>query len=282
MDGTLQLRDYFYAGFNNYCLNNYKNIEEEEEKKEADEYIYQIYMISNIKKDFILSLKYEKNENLYLLYLYYKYYYLNEKEDVLSELKNLKISSTNGNILKSRILFDNDLLDECFDLLEDGTVEVKAAKIFFLLSINRNDLVKEIINEYLKMNDEIPIIKIALAIYYLYNDNYKESFLIFDDLESLYSSVVNDFSTIILNGKSVSNIISYEFNDAKEYLKNAIKNEINNSDILYNLITCSLYLYELDEAEEYLKKLYDFFPVHDSISVLRKIDYEVDNFVCEF
>ncbi|CRG98446.1 coatomer epsilon subunit, putative [Plasmodium relictum] len=281
MDDTLQIRDYFYAGFNNYCLNNYDNIGEEE-KKEADEYIYQIYMINNIKKDFILNLKYEKNENLYFLYLYYKYYYLGEKEDVLPEIKKLKVSSTNVNILKSRIFFDNDLLDECFDLLEDGTVEVKAAKIFLLLSINRNDLAKQIIDEYLKVNDEIPIIKIALAIYYLYNDNYKESFLIFDDLESLYSSVVNDFSTIILNGKSVSNIISYEFNDAKEFLKNSLKNEINNGDIIYNLITCSLYLYEVDEANEYLKKLYDFFPIHDSINVLKKIDFEIDNFVSEF
>lgn len=128
------------------------------------------------------------------------------------------------------------------------------------------------------MNEEIPIIKIVLAIYYLFNDNNKESFLIFDDLESLYGSMINDHSNIILNGKAVASILNYEFNDAKEFLKN----QINNGDILYNLITCSLYLYELDEANEYLTKLYDNYSSHDSLKVLKKIDDEVDNFVSEF
>lgn len=104
--------------------------------------------MENIKKDAILKLKNEKNENLYLLYLYYKYYYMNDKENVLNEIKQLNTSSCNANILKSRIFFDNDLLDECFDLLENGTIEIKAAKIFFLLNINRQDIVNEIIKDF--------------------------------------------------------------------------------------------------------------------------------------
>ncbi|SOV75523.1 coatomer epsilon subunit, putative [Plasmodium sp. gorilla clade G3] len=278
MDTPLQIRDFFYGGFNKHCLNCFENIKDEKEKKGCEEFIYQIYMIENIKKDAILKLKNEKNENLYLLYLYYKYYYMNDKENVLNEINKLNTSSCNANILKSRIFFDNDLLDECFDLLENGTIEIKAAKIFFLLNINRQDIVNEIIKDFLHMNEEIPIIKIVLAIYYLFNDNNKESFLIFDDLESLYGPMINDHSSIILNGKAVASILNYEFNDAKEFLKN----QINNGDILYNLITCSLYLYELDEANEYLTKLYDSYSSHDSLKVLKKIDDEVDNFVSEF
>ncbi|SBT74750.1 coatomer subunit epsilon, putative [Plasmodium malariae] len=281
MDGALQIRDYFYAGFNNYCLKTYEHLGEEE-KMQAAEYIYQIYMINNMNNNLILNLRNSKEENLYLLYLYYKYYYLDEKEDVLTEIKKIRTSSTNGTILKSRILFDHDLMDECFDLLNDDNIEIKAAKFFFLFSINRNDLVKEMIDDYLKMNDEIPIIKIVLAIFYLYNDNNKESFLIFDDLESLYTSVVNDISAVILNGKGVSNILNYEFNDAKEILKNSMKSKICNADIIFNLVTCSLYLFELDEANEYLNQLYNFYPSHDSLTVLKKIDHEVDNFVAEF
>ncbi|SBT30488.1 coatomer subunit epsilon, putative (SEC28) [Plasmodium ovale wallikeri] len=301
MDIPLQIRDFFHGGFNKYCLSNYEKMEEGEEKKEAEEYIYQIYMINNMKHDLILGLKNEKekNENLYMLYLYYKYYYMGEKENVLTQLKGLNSSSTSGIILKSRILFDNDLMDECFELLDSsfmenngyiddviiqsGILEVNAAKIFFLLYINRNDLVKEMINDYLKMNDEIPIVKIVLAIFNLYNDNCKEAFLIFDDLESLFSSTINECSGVILNGKGVSNILNYEFTDAKEFLKSALKNEeMNCGDVIYNLITCSLYLYELEEANEYLNKLYNSYPSHDSLNVLKNIDYEVDNFVAEF
>ncbi|SCD22377.1 coatomer subunit epsilon, putative [Plasmodium ovale] len=300
MDTPLQIRDFFHGGFNKYCLANYEKMKEGEEKKEAEEYIYQIYMINNMKHDLILGLKNEKekNENLYMLYLYYKYYYMGEKENVLTQLKGLNSSSTSGIILKSRILFDNDLMDECFELLDSnsmeggyidvgtmqsGILEVSAAKIIFLLYINRNDLVEEMINDYLKMNDEIPIVKIVLAIFNLYNDNSKEAFLIFDDLESLFSSTVNECSFVILNGKGVSNILNYEFTDAKEFLKGALKNEeMNCGDVIYNLITCSLYLYELEEANEYLNKLYNSYPSHDSLNVLKNIDYEVDNFVAEF
>ncbi|VWU50456.1 coatomer subunit epsilon, putative, partial [Hepatocystis sp. ex Piliocolobus tephrosceles] len=275
-------RDYFYAGFNDYCLRTYEHIEGEE-KQEADEYIYQIFMINNIKNELIMSLKNTKNEKLYLLYLYYKYYYLNEKENILNELKNINVLSSNGTILKSRILFDNNLLDECLDILENGSIEISAAQILFLLSIDREDLVKDKINIFLKMNDETPIVKIILAIFYLYTDNYKESFLLFEDLESLYTSVVNDVSTIIINGKGVSNMLSYEFNDAKDLLKNGLNDcKTKNGDIIYNLITTSLYLYELDDANDYLNKLYKTYPRHDSLDVLEMIDYEVENFVPDF
>lgn len=281
MDDILQIRDYFYAGYNNHCLNMYEELEGED-KKEAEEYVYQIYMVNNTKKEILLGLRNLKNENLYVLFLYYKYYYLGEREGMVPEVKNVKSTSSNANILKSRILFDSDCLDECFDLLEDGTIEMKAAKIFFLLSINRVDLAKDIVNEYLKMNDEIPIIKITLAIFYLYTNNSKESFLIFDDLESLYSSIVSDFSQIVFNGKGVSSMLNHEYHDAKEYLNGCLKGEMTNADTLFNLITCSLYLYELEEAEQYLNKLYTTYPIHESIDMLKKMDYEIDNFSAEF
>lgn len=281
MDDILQLRDYFYAGYNNYCLKIYENVGGEDQS-EAQEYIYQIYMSDINKKNFVLKLKNEKNENLYFLYLYYKYYYLNERdENILNEMKSLKTTS-NMNILKSRIFFDHDLLDECFDMLEDGTIEMKALKIFLLLHINRFDLAKELITDFLKIHEEIPIVKIAIAIYYFFENNYKESFLLFDDIESLHSSITNDTSSIIVNGKSIASILSYEFQDAKECLNNSLKNEVVSNDTLYNLITCSLYLYEMEEAETYLNDLYASFPEHESVSMLKKIDQEIDNFVSDF
>ncbi|SCM24837.1 coatomer subunit epsilon, putative [Plasmodium chabaudi chabaudi] len=283
MDTTLQIRDYFYGGFNKFCLDNYDKIQSQE-KKEIEEYIYQIYMIKNIKNDLILSLNNPNNSNLYLLYLYYKYYYLCDKENVLEEISKLKTTSQNANILKSRLLFDNDKVEECFDLLEEGSIELNAAKVFMLLNIWRNDIVYNIMNNYFfKMNEDIPIVKIVLAIFYLYNNNNKESFLIFDDLESLYTPMLNDSSNIIWNGKGVSNLLAHEYNDAKEFLTNALKNsDISYPDAIYNLITCSLYLCELEEADDYLNKLYSSYPPHDSLSVLKNIDYEIDNFVPDF
>ncbi|GAW78953.1 coatomer epsilon subunit [Plasmodium gonderi] len=285
MEGTLQIRDFFYAGYKNYCLRRFETAGEEE-RKEAEEYIYQIYMMENEKKDMIINLKNSTNENLQLLYMYYKHYYLKEKmqdeNSLLNEIKKLKITSVNGNILKSRFFFDYELLQECFELMQDGPIEVISSKILLLLHMNRHDLASQMINEYKKMNDEIPIIKIMLAIFYLYDDNNKESFLIFDDLESMYESTVNDISTIILNGKGVSNILNYEFNDAKELLKKALHEDISNGDVLHNLITCSLYLYELEDANEYLNKLYDSYPSHESLSLLKQIDHEVDTFAPQF
>ncbi|KJP89376.1 hypothetical protein AK88_01042 [Plasmodium fragile] len=290
MDGTLQIRDFFYAGYENYCLRNFETASKEE-RKEAEEYIYQIYMRRN-EKDALLGLKKSPNENLQWLCKYYQHYYLKEKkakegnaieaEALLSEVEKMKITSPNGNILKSRLLFECNKLQECFELLADGPIEVTSAKIVLLLLINRPDLVIQMIEEYKRMNDEIPIVKIILAIFYLYTENQKEAFLIFDDLESMCGSIVNDVSTVILNGKGVSNILNYEFNDAKEFLKNALKEDPTNGDALYNLITCSLYLYELEEASDYLDKLYDSFPTHESLTVLKKIDDAVDNFVAQF
>ncbi|GAB64455.1 coatomer epsilon subunit [Plasmodium cynomolgi strain B] len=290
MEGTLQIRDFFYAGYENYCLRNFETASKEE-RKEAEEYIYQIYMRRN-EKEALLGLKKSPNENLQWLYRYYQHYYLKEKkakggvameaEALLSEVEKLKITSPNGNILKSRLLFDCNKLQECFELLADGPIEVTSAKIVLLLLINRHDLVSQMIEEYKRLNDEIPIVKIMLAIFYLYNEIHKEAFLIFDDLESMCGSIVNDVSTVILNGKGVSNILNYEFNDAKEFLKNALREDPTNGDVLYNLITCSLYLYELDEASDFLDKLYDSFPSHESLTVLKKIDDAVDNFVAQF
>ncbi|ANQ05779.1 Uncharacterized protein PCOAH_00001260 [Plasmodium coatneyi] len=291
MDGILQIRDFFYAGYENYCLRNFETASKEE-RKEAEEYIYQIYMRRN-EKETLLGLKKSPNENLQWLCKYYEHYYLKEKKAkgnlameaeaaLLSEVEKMKITSPNGNILKSRLLFDCNKLQECFQLLADGPIEVTSAKIVLLLLMNRHDLVSQIIEDYKRMNDEIPIVKIMLAIFYLYTENQKEAFLIFDDLESMFGSTVNDSSTVILNGKGVSNILNYEFNDAKEFLKNTLKEDPTNGDALYNLITCSLYLYELDEANDFLDKLYDSFPSHESLSVLKNIDDAVDNFVAQF
>ncbi|EUD66623.1 hypothetical protein C922_02944 [Plasmodium inui San Antonio 1] len=290
MEGTLQIRDFFYAGYENYCLRNFETASKEE-RTEAEEYIYQIYMRRN-EKDTLLGLKKSPNENLQWLCRYYQHYYLTEKkakgdiameaETLLSEVEKLKITSPNGNILKSRLLFDCNKLQQCFELLSDGPIEVTSAKIVLLLLINRHDLVSQMIEEYNRMNDEIPIVKIILAIFYLYKENHKEAFLIFDDLESMYGSIVNDMSTVILNGKGVSNILNYEFNDAKEFLKNALREDPTNGDSLCNLITCCLYLYELDEASDFLDKLYHSFPSHESLTVLKKIDDAVDNFVAQF
>lgn len=290
MEGTLQIRDFFYAGYESHCLRNFETASEEE-RKEAEEYIYQIYMRRN-EKEALLGLKKSPNENLQWLGKYYEHYYLREKkakggvameaEALLSEVAKLKITSPNGNILKSRLLFDCNKLQECFELLADGPIEVTSAKIILLLLINRHDLVSQMMEEYKRINDEIPIVKIVLAIFYLFKENNKEAFLTFDDLESMCASTVNDVSTVILNGKGVSNILNYEFNDAKEFLKNALREDPTNGDALYNLITCSLYLYELDEASEFLEKLYESYPSHESLPVLKNIDDAVDNFVAQF
>lgn len=291
MDGTLQIRDFFYAGYENYCLRSLETASQEE-RKEAEEYIYQIYMRRN-EKEALLNLKKSPNENHQWLYKYYEHYYLREKkakgdmametEDaLLSQVEKFKITTSNGKILKSRLLFDCNKLQECFELLADGPIEVISAKIILLLLINRYDLASQMIEEYKRMNDEIPIVKIMLAIFYLYTENQKEAFLMFDDLESMCESTVNDSSTVILNGKGVSNILNYEFNDAKEFFKNTLREDPTNGDAIYNIITCSLYLYDLDEASEFLDKLYDSFPLHESLTVLKKIDDAVDNFVAQF
>lgn len=186
------------------------------------------------------------------------------KRDALARLKAQSSSNALSRLLTAEALARQTDFSEALEMVDKGTLETKALRVFLCLHINRPDVAERTLAEMTTMNDEAGVTRTASAWLYLVSGNFQEAYLTYSDVQRqcCQEDPEDGVSCQMLNGKAVSNMLRKQWQEATEDLHRALDHDPNNEDALANSICCAQNRRQQEEASKHFRTLASVSPSH--------------------
>ncbi|XP_018331853.1 coatomer subunit epsilon [Agrilus planipennis] len=245
-DELFEIRNYFYIGNYQQCINEAQKLRKPTSPDiaiERDIYMYRAYMAQSkflVVLDEISSSSPPSIQSLKILaeYLSNK----SKKEGVLKQLEQkLSEGSVAGNdtlvLVAATIYEQEDNLELAYRVLHSSdSLEALAFIIDILLKLNRVDIAKKKLKEMQDKDDDATLTQLTQAWVNIAvgGEKLQEAYYIYQELVDKYGS-----TPLLLNGQAVTFIAQLKYEEAESALQEALDKDSNNPDTLINLVTLS-------------------------------------------
>eukprot|EP00922_Rhytidocystis_sp_ex-Travisia-forbesii_P070395 GHVS01105155.1.p1 GENE.GHVS01105155.1~~GHVS01105155.1.p1 ORF type:complete len:304 (+),score=38.62 GHVS01105155.1:138-1049(+) len=191
------------------------------------------------------------------------------RRDAYEELKQLSMQhDSTAKFLAACILSKQDEPAQAMDTLSQNTLEMQALRVFVLLQMDRVDLAEKILLEMTALNDDSSVTKVASAWLNIYQGNYQEAYLTYNDIQSQCcegEEPEGGSSLLLLNGKAVANLYRRQWQEADEDLRRALQQDPHCVDALANGICCAQNRRRPKEAADLYATLEGIKPDHPMV-----------------
>ncbi|XP_025836135.1 coatomer subunit epsilon-like isoform X2 [Agrilus planipennis] len=287
-DELFEIRNYFYIGNYQQCINEAQKLRKPTSPDiaiERDIYMYRAYMAQSkflVVLDEISSSSPPSIQSLKILaeYLSNK----SKKEGVLKQLEQkLSEGSVAGNdtlvLVAATIYEQEDNLELAYRVLHSSdSLEALAFIIDILLKLNRVDIAKKKLKEMQDKDDDATLTQLTQAWVNIAvgGEKLQEAYYIYQELVDKYGS-----TPLLLNGQAVTFIAQLKYEEAESALQEALDKDSNNPDTLINLVTLSQHTGKsLEVSNRYLAQLKDKHRDHPFIKDLSQKENEFER-ICQ-
>jgi coatomer protein complex subunit epsilon len=287
-DILFDVRNNFLLGNYQGCINeaNKVNARAEKDKVERDTYVYRSYIaLGNYQ---IVLDEVETNAHPSLQAVKLLATYLSDESNKEIALVTVKewmadgVSASNQQLqlVAGTIYIHEQLYEEAMRVLhQSNSLEGSALMIQALLKIDRLDLAEKELMNMRKQDEDATATQLATAwIYTLGGDKVQDAFYIFKELSDKYGQ-----SPSLLNGLAVCCLHMKKFEQAEQFLLDAIEKNSKDADTLTNIITCYLQLKKAPEqVNRYINQLKTGNPKHAWVAGVKSAEESFDRAATRF
>ncbi|KAM3728853.1 Coatomer subunit epsilon [Dirofilaria immitis] len=269
MDNLFEVRNNFFLGAYQNCINEAQNLRVKEESDQLlkDVYMYRAYLAQN-KSNLVLS-EIEKSSPVPALRAVRRFadYLANphKRTTIMKELEtelNEDMSHDDTVLLLAAHMYIHEQnIEEALRLLyQCDSLESKALIVQCLLKIDRVDLAAKEIKKMQEIDEDATITQLALAWVNIAvgKDKLKDVFYAYQEMIDKYGA-----TPLLLVAQSSSLIQQQKYQEAEKLLLEALQRDANNAEIVINLVVVSQYLGKAPEVtSRYINQLKEGFPNH--------------------
>ncbi|EJW88856.1 coatomer epsilon subunit family protein [Wuchereria bancrofti] len=269
VDHLFEVRNNFYLGAYQNCINEAQNlrVKEENDKLLKDVYMYRAYLAQN-KPNLVLS-EIEKSSTSPALRAVRRFadYLANpdKRATIMKEFEtelNEEIPHDETVLLLAAHMYIRERnVEEALRLLyQCDSLESKALAVQCLLKIDRVDLAAKEIKKMQEIDEDATITQLALAWVNiaLGKDKLKDVFYAYQEMIDKYGA-----TALLLVAQSSSLIQQQKYEEAEKLLLEALQRDANNAEAVINLVVVSQYLGKAPEVtNRYINQLKEGFPNH--------------------
>eukprot|EP00922_Rhytidocystis_sp_ex-Travisia-forbesii_P070393 GHVS01105153.1.p1 GENE.GHVS01105153.1~~GHVS01105153.1.p1 ORF type:complete len:301 (+),score=26.95 GHVS01105153.1:101-1003(+) len=194
----------------------------------------------------------------------------NVRREAYEDLKRLSMHhDSTAKLLTACILTKQDEPAQALDMLSQNTIEMQALRVCVLLQMDRVDLAEKTLAEMNTVNDDSSVTKAASSWVNIYQGNYQEAYLTYNDIQSQScegEEPEGGSSLLMLNGKAVANLERRQWQEADEDLKRALQQDPHCVDALANAICCAQNRRRPKEAADLYSTLEAIKPDHPIVA----------------
>ncbi|KAF5198960.1 Coatomer subunit epsilon-2 [Thalictrum thalictroides] len=277
-DHLFALRTNFYLGAYQAAINNsdVQNLSEED-SIERDCLVYRSYIALGSYQLVINEIDSSQPTPLQAVKLLALYLSgPQNKETTISSLQEWLSDAAIGNnpvlrlVAGTIFMHEQDYNEALKHTNTGGTMELHALNVQIFLKMHRSDYAEKQLKIMQQIDEDHTLTQLANAWLNLAVGGSKihEASLIFDDFSEKFPS-----TGLILNGKAVCSMHMGQFEDAENFLLDALNKDAKDAETLANLIVCSLHLGK--PSSRYLSQLKLSHPEH---MLVKRISTAEENF----
>ncbi|GJQ88290.1 hypothetical protein Trydic_g3771 [Trypoxylus dichotomus] len=288
VDELFEIRNYFYIGNYQQCINEAQKLRKPSSPEvavERDIFMYRAYMAQNKFLVVLDDIKPASPEKLQPLRILAEYLSNKAKRDsIVSQLDQRLAASANVEnevlILVAAIIYQREHnFETAYRLLHTiDSLDAMAMILDILLKINRVDLAMTKLSEMREKDEDATLTQLAQAWVFCAagKDDLRNAYYIYQDLIDKYGA-----TPLLLNGQAVTYIAQGKFDEAEAALQEAIDKDPNYTDTLINSIVLSqITAKNIEVANRYLAQLKDSNPDHPFLREREQKEREFEN-ICK-
>ncbi|EGG17970.1 putative protein serine/threonine kinase [Cavenderia fasciculata] len=285
-DILFEAKNYYYLGNYQGAINEvnkrYKQIKNDQQKLEADAFLYRSY-IAQENYSLVLSELKEGNNDITLQSIRYFAQYLsnnnNNKEQVLNSIKQIENQLNNttpiAQLLIASIHYEQQNFEETLRILhKTDNLECMSLLVQSYLKIDRLDLAEKQYSQMKQIDvDATPsLFSNALILITQGDDKVKEALAIYEELSEKYGT-----TSLLLNSRAVCELMLKRFEKAEQTLLQSIEKNSKDPATISNLITCYIHMKKpIDIINRYQSQLKSSSPNYLWLEQLNHADSTFD------
>jgi len=281
-DILFDVRNNFLLGNYQGCINEANNVNprSDRDRVERDTYVYRSYIAQGnyqIVLDEVESAAHPSLQAVKLLATYLSSE--SNKEIAMVTVKEWMGDGESANnphlqLVAGTIYLHEQLYEDAMRVLhQSSSLEGSALMIQTYLKIDRLDLAEKELLNMRKQDEDATATQLATAwIYTLGGDKVQDGFYIFKELADKYGA-----TSTLLNGLAVCSLHMKKFEQAEQFLMDAIEKNSKDAETLTNIITCYLQLKKAPEqVNRYINQLKTGSPHHAWVVGLKNAEESFD------